>query len=119
MSEQHTACPYCGAEWPAELEMRFCGECGSNLGALSPEVTEKERRTLTVVFADLSGFSSFSEQRDPEEVEEIVNDLLAELGGVVESHGGYVDKYLGDAVRRRTEGSVSFRRDDAVVDGSR
>jgi len=111
MSEQHTACPYCGAEWPAELEMRFCGECGSNLGALSPEVTEKERRTLTVVFADLSGFSSFSEQRDPEEVEEIVNDLLAELGGVVESHGGYVDKYLGDAVMA-VFGAPTAHKDD-------
>jgi adenylate cyclase len=98
MNGESMTCPYCGAEWPAELEMRFCGECGSKLGALSPEITQKERRTLTVLFADLSRFTTFSEGRDPEAVEGIVGDLLAELGGVVESYGGYVDKYLGDAV---------------------
>jgi class 3 adenylate cyclase/tetratricopeptide (TPR) repeat protein len=98
MSEGSTLCPYCGTEWPAGLEMRFCGECGSKLGALSPEITGKERRTLTVLFADLSGFTSFSEGRDPETVEGVVDELLSELGEVVESYGGYVDKYLGDAV---------------------
>lgn len=97
MSDQIT-CPYCGSEWPGELEMRFCGHCGSKLGALSPEITDKERRTLTVVFADLSGFTSFSERQDPEAVEATVDTLLADLGGVVESYGGYVDKYMGDAV---------------------
>lgn len=70
MSEANTVCPYCGSEWPAGLEMRFCGECGSKLGALSPEITGKERRTLTVLFADLSGLTSFSEGRDPEAVAE-------------------------------------------------
>jgi len=98
MSEQHTVCPHCGTEWPSTLEMRFCGECGSKLGALSPEITRKERRTLTVLFADISGFTSFAEDSDPEEIERVVDALLSDLGDAVESYGGYVDKFLGDAV---------------------
>jgi class 3 adenylate cyclase len=98
MSEQDTVCPHCGAAWPPDLEMRFCGECGSKLGALSPEITRKERRTLTVLFADLTGFTSFAEDRGPEETERVVDALLSDLGDVVESYDGYVDKFLGDAV---------------------
>jgi class 3 adenylate cyclase/predicted ATPase len=94
----HRKCGYCGSEWPVELEMRFCGQCGSKLGELSPEITDKERRTLTILFADLGGFTTFSEDRDPAEVEGIVDNLLAELASVVEQYGGYVDKFMGDAV---------------------
>jgi len=97
MAEENR-CPYCGAEWPADLELRFCGECGSKLGALSPQVADKERRTLTVLFADLSGFTAFADGRDPEDVEETVGALLGDLGDVVDDYGGYVDKYLGDAI---------------------
>ena len=92
MAEENR-CPYCGAEWPADLELRFCGECGSKLGALSPQVADKERRTLTVLFADLSGFTAFADGRNPEDVEETVGALLGDLGDVVDDYGGYVDKY--------------------------
>jgi len=98
MSEQQAICPDCGAEWPADLELSFCGDCGAELEVQSAELTDKERRTLTVVFADLSGFTARSERDDPEAVERVVDELFGELGDVVEEYGGYVDKYMGDAV---------------------
>ncbi len=53
---------------------------------------------MTVVFADLAGFTSFAEDRSPDEVAQIVGELLQRLARVVEEHNGGVDKYLGDAV---------------------
>ncbi|HET9912903.1 MAG TPA: adenylate/guanylate cyclase domain-containing protein [Anaerolineales bacterium] len=57
-----------------------------------------ELRYMTVVFADLAGFTSFAEDRSPDEVAQIVGELLQRLAKVVEEHNGGVDKYLGDAV---------------------
>ena len=57
-----------------------------------------ELRFVTVLFADLAGFTSFAEDRAPDEVARIVGDLLQRLGQVVEDFSGAVDKFLGDAV---------------------
>jgi class 3 adenylate cyclase len=57
-----------------------------------------ELRFVTVIFADLAGFTAFAEERAPDEVAKIVGDLLQRLGQVVEHYGGGVDKFLGDAV---------------------
>jgi adenylate cyclase len=57
-----------------------------------------ELRYMTVVFADLAGFTSFAEDRSPDEVAQIVGELLQRLAKVVEKNNGGVDKYLGDAV---------------------
>ena len=57
-----------------------------------------ELRYMTVVFADLAGFTSFAEDHSPDEVAQIVGELLQRLAKVVEEHNGGVDKYLGDAV---------------------
>jgi len=57
-----------------------------------------ELRYMTVVFADLAGFTSFAEDRSPDEVAQIVGELLQRLARVVEENNGGVDKYLGDAV---------------------
>jgi len=57
-----------------------------------------EVRYVNIVFADLAGFTSFAEDRPPDEVARIVGDLLQSLGQVVEAHGGMIDKFLGDAV---------------------
>ena len=56
------------------------------------------RQELTVYFSDIRGFTSFSEQMDPESLVELLNDYLSTLTEVVERHGGYVDKYIGDAL---------------------
>jgi adenylate cyclase len=57
-----------------------------------------ERQVITTLFADIRGFTSFSEVHDPEKVVEVVNYYFALAGQGVREHGGIVDKYLGDAV---------------------
>src|SRR5438876_388770 len=57
-----------------------------------------ERRHATVLFADLSGFTALSEQRDPEDVATVVSACLDALASAVDDHGGHVDKYIGDCV---------------------
>jgi class 3 adenylate cyclase len=60
--------------------------------------SETERRRATVLFADITGFSTLNEKLDPEEAYEIVTGSLMLLDGIARKHGGSVDKYLGDAV---------------------
>jgi len=57
-----------------------------------------ERREVTVLFADLSGFTAMSETRDPEEIASFMNTLYRELAQIVDRYGGHVDKFIGDAV---------------------
>jgi PAS domain S-box-containing protein len=56
------------------------------------------RSTVTVLFADIRGFTSFSENRDPAQVVEAINTYFGFASAAVQSHGGIVDKYMGDAV---------------------
>ena len=104
-------CAQCQTVWPDELSgvMKFCGACGAPLAAgpaaaepqpFSQRVVDPggELRFVTVLFADLVGFTAFAEDRPPDEVARIVGDLLQQLGKVVEKFGGGVDKFLGDAV---------------------
>ena len=60
--------------------------------------TREERRTVTVLFADLSGYTAIAERLDPEAVKALVDRFLGRLGEEVERVGGRVDKYMGDAV---------------------
>ena len=60
--------------------------------------TEADRRTVTVLFADLSGFTALSERLDPEELRALQNDLFAELTAAVHAFDGFVDKFIGDAL---------------------
>jgi class 3 adenylate cyclase len=59
---------------------------------------EGERKQVTVLFADVSGFTSLSERLDPEEVTALTNEVLRELAEAIYQHEGYVDKFIGDAV---------------------
>jgi adenylate cyclase len=60
--------------------------------------TLDERRTVTVLFADLSGYTAIAEQLDPESVKRLLEQILARLGAEVDEYGGYVDKFIGDNV---------------------
>jgi class 3 adenylate cyclase len=62
----------------------------------SPEA--QQRKLITVLFADVSGFTNMSEQLDAEEVSEIINALWSRLDKTILEHGGYIDKHIGDAV---------------------
>jgi class 3 adenylate cyclase/predicted ATPase len=98
-------CPNCGAATPPEA--RFCMSCGTQLdqGAAAappplraPEQPPEERRQVTVLFADLSGYTAVAERMDPEAVKALVDRALMRLGQEVERYGGTVDKYIGDNV---------------------
>src|SRR5918995_1270259 len=95
-------CPSC--DTPAPAEARFCMNCGAALDAVpsaapaAPAVLPEERRQVTVLFADLSGYTAFAEGMDPEQVKSQVDRALFRLGHEVERYGGTVDKYIGDNV---------------------
>lgn len=59
---------------------------------------EADRRTVTVLFADLCGFTAFSEKLDPEIMRALQNQLFRELSASVQNFGGFVDKFIGDAM---------------------
>ena len=86
-----TACPACEKTNPTHG--RFCYHCGAHLAA-----TAAERRIITVLFADLSGFTSLTEQLDAEQVHSLITTWLDPLCEAVIRWGGFVDKFIGDCV---------------------
>src|SRR3989442_2036217 len=103
-------CTACGA--PCEPDFAFCPRCGAarspaavgadKAAAAAPVVQsdgrEADRRRVTVLFADLSGFTSLSERLDPEEVRAFQNALFETLAQAIERYDGFVEKFVGDAV---------------------
>ncbi|MEO0264830.1 MAG: adenylate/guanylate cyclase domain-containing protein, partial [candidate division WOR-3 bacterium] len=57
-----------------------------------------ERRNVAVLFADIKGFTSLSETLDPEDLQEIIDTIFREFKNIIEKNGGYLDKFIGDAV---------------------
>ncbi len=84
-------CPSCGAAPPDGA--RFCPSCGQALSARADE-----RRVVTVLFADLVGFTGMAEARDPEQVKVLVDRCFEALVADITSFGGRVDKIVGDAI---------------------
>ncbi len=109
------SCPVCGA--PAESGDRFCGVCGSPLpestgsepgSAPSARAGDRpvpgaepgptERRIVSVLFADLVGFTALSDDRDPESVREFLDGYFALARERIGRYGGTIEKFIGDAV---------------------
>ncbi|MCU0607330.1 MAG: tetratricopeptide repeat protein [Candidatus Edwardsbacteria bacterium] len=82
------------------------------LAASGAAGTPEQRRQVTVVFADVSGFTALSERMDAELVRDTMNALWQRLDGVITAHGGMVDKHIGDAVMALW-GALTVREDDA------
>ncbi|HBE74029.1 MAG TPA: hypothetical protein DDW31_08110, partial [candidate division Zixibacteria bacterium] len=59
---------------------------------------EGERRQVTVLFGDMSGFTSMSETMDPEQVVEVINKYFDTMVDIAERYGGHIDKFMGDAL---------------------
>src|SRR5438552_14244671 len=82
-------CASCGAPLPAEA--RFCPSCG-----LPAAPRSDERRVATVLFADVVGFTPLSEDMDPEQIKNLLDRCFEGLAADVTSHGGRLDKIVGD-----------------------
>ena len=105
-SKLPAACPSCGSPCPSDFA--FCPKCGVRLAAVVPAVqptraaeggtAEADRRPVTVLFADLSGFTALGERLDPEEIRGLQSDLFQEVASAIDRYGGFVEKFAGDAV---------------------
>ena len=102
-------CPQCGTELPPDLDLRFCFACGARLGAGQPvpaaparpepeQAVVSDRRLVTMLFADLVGFTSLSERLDPEDVSALQDAYFTAAAQSVKNYDGVVEKYIGDAV---------------------
>jgi len=60
--------------------------------------TESDRRLVTVMFTDISGFTAMSEKMDAEEVSEVMKESFSMMEKIIEEHGGTIDKFIGDCV---------------------
>jgi class 3 adenylate cyclase/tetratricopeptide (TPR) repeat protein len=89
-------CAACGATNSATSS--YCGTCGSALAVARRAPGAAERRVISVVFADLVGFTSRAERLDPEDVQSILTPYYARLRRELERFGGTVEKFIGDAV---------------------
>src|SRR5690242_1474384 len=98
------ACGSCGAALVGDE--KFCSECGAPVtgaetgapAAVAREAPSSERRLVSVLFADLVGFTSLSESRDAEEVRDLLSRYFDTCRRLIELYGGTVEKFIGDAV---------------------
>jgi class 3 adenylate cyclase/tetratricopeptide (TPR) repeat protein len=91
------ACPSCGEV--VALELPFCTSCGSALASREDELSGlEERKVVTVLFADLVGFTGRAETLDPEDVRRMLAPYHARVKTELENHGGTVEKFIGDAI---------------------
>ncbi len=100
-------CANCGARNPAGA--RFCNQCGQRLtitgtlaATMPPADTHaddpEERRVVTILFADLANSTALADALDPEELRGLLARFFALMAEQVHSHGGIVEKFIGDAV---------------------
>ncbi|MEE9610665.1 MAG: adenylate/guanylate cyclase domain-containing protein, partial [Desulfatiglandales bacterium] len=114
-------CPECNFSNPPNF--KFCGECGFHLRKpkevppkddselepplpkpppkeipTTPRAIEGERKQVTALFSDMSGYTALSERLDPEEVKEITGRIFGEISRIVAKYDGFIEKFIGDAV---------------------
>ena len=118
-------CPECGTPNPPTV--KFCGECGTPLtsqargpatatraaaSTVASAAPASERRLVSVLFADLVGFTTLSESRDAEEVRDLLSRYFDTARTIIGRYGGTVEKFIGDAVMA-VWGTPVAREDDA------
>jgi class 3 adenylate cyclase/tetratricopeptide (TPR) repeat protein len=133
-----SACAHCG--FANEPDEKFCGGCGKRLDAGMPPAApepggmpasasaipfdtatrqpaevavEAERRPITVLFADLAGYTHLSQALDPETVHRLLERYFSAVDGILARWGGTIDKHIGDAVMALF-GAPIAHGDDAV-----
>ncbi len=103
------ACPNCHAEIADRY--RICGHCGTQLAPDQPP--DEIRRIVTVVTSDLKGSTALGEKLDPESLREVLTRYFEVMRAVFESHGGTIEKIIGDAIVA-VYGLPTRRPDDAL-----
>src|SRR6266550_1192971 len=139
MSMSNWVCAACGGDNPEG--MNFCGHCGAPVvsapatpdgdqgvadalrsfvaGPVAEKLVEaggtlpEERRLITALFADVSGFTSLADRLDPEQLLEVIDPVISGLSTVVGKYGGYVEKFAGDALMALFGAPVSHEDDAA------
>jgi hypothetical protein len=102
-------CASCGRDNPAGAG--FCNRCGATLA--SPAPAREVRKTVTVLFCDLTGSTELGEQTDPEALRALLARYFERMKAIVEAHGGTVEKFIGDAVMA-VFGIPAAHEDDAL-----
>ena len=103
-SQLEIACPNCAKTNPPDSN--FCNGCGQKLGQDEQPVEKVEptpsaageRKHVTVLFSDLSGYTAMSEKLDPEELKEIMTRVFDRIKEVIAKYDGFIEKFAGDAV---------------------
>ncbi len=90
---------------------RFCNACGAVLESAAP--AREQRKTVTVVFCDVTGSTALGESTDPEALRALLARYFERMKGIVEAHGGAVEKFIGDAVMA-VFGVPAAHEDDAL-----
>ncbi|MBA3687466.1 MAG: AAA family ATPase [Chloroflexi bacterium] len=103
------ACANCG--YNSEAGFRFCPSCGAGLAAATP--AHEQRKTVTVLFCDLTGSTALGETLDPERLRALLARYFERMKAIVERHGGSVEKFIGDAVMA-VFGVPVLHEDDAL-----
>ena len=94
-------CPKCRNENPSNA--KFCNECGA---ALNPQVQtsnampirEAERKRITALFSDLTGYTAMTAKLDPEEVKEITSRIFDGTREIIKKYDGFIERFAGDGV---------------------
>ena len=86
-------CGSCGTDCPPDA--RFCMSCGAEI--LEADAQEV-RKTVTILFSDVSGSTAMGDSLDPESVRRVMGRYFDACRSVIEFHGGTIEKFIGDAV---------------------
>src|SRR5438105_5241216 len=100
-------CASCGLDNPEGFS--YCGRCGAPLAEAAPE----RRKTVTLLFCDVTGSTALGERLETEAVRELMLRYYDEMRGAIERHSGVVEKFVGDAVMA-VFGVPAAHADDAL-----
>ena len=104
-----SVCAACGHEIPEGA--KFCPECGA---PVAPAAAPREqRKTVTILFCDVAGSTELGESTDPEALRALLTRYFERMKGIVDRHGGSVEKFIGDAVMA-VFGVPAVHEDDAL-----
>jgi class 3 adenylate cyclase len=102
-------CPDCGHQ--NDGRAKFCEECAASLAVVA--TAREQRKTVTVLFCDVTGSTALGDSTDPEVLRAVLVRYFERMKGIVESHGGAVEKFIGDAVMA-VFGVPHVHEDDAL-----